>query len=67
MRYVCSHCHARFEAEPEEPDKECPSCKAEAGLEPVKEGTPPAMRYFGVVLAIAATVTIGGVVAGIVS
>lgn len=67
MRYVCSHCHARFEAEPEEPDKVCPNCKAEAGLEVVHEGTPPAMRYFGFVLLAAAVATVGGVLAGIVS
>ena len=67
MRYTCSQCHAGFEAEPDNEHMVCPSCKAEAGLEPAKESTPAAMRYFGAVLLALAVLAIGGVFAGLVS
>ena len=67
MRYTCSQCHAGFEGTPDDEHMVCPSCKAEAGLEPVKESTPAAMRYFGAVLLALAVLAIGGAVAGMMS
>ncbi|NVB40772.1 zinc ribbon domain-containing protein [Pseudenhygromyxa sp. WMMC2535] len=52
MPFVCSRCHTHFEAEADAEHMACPNCKAEAGLEPVKSGAPPAMRYFGGILAL---------------
>lgn len=60
MPYVCSHCHTRFEAEADDHEKACPNCRAEAGLEVVKEDTPRAMQYFGTILAAAAAFAILG-------
>jgi hypothetical protein len=67
MRYACSQCHTVFEAAADDEHKVCPNCKAEAGLEHVKETIPPAMRYFGGVLLALALLAIGGIVAGIAS
>lgn len=67
MRYACSYCHTIFEAEPDAEHKACPTCKAEAGLEPVKTGAPNAMRYFGLVLLVIAVLAVGGVVVGVLS
>ena len=64
MRYVCSNCHTPVEAQADDEHKVCPNCKAEAGIEPVKEGTPPAMQYFGAVLLVAALAALGGAFAG---
>jgi hypothetical protein len=66
MPYVCSFCHARFEAEPAA-DKKCPNCKAEAGLEPAPGGTPKPMRYFGLCLLAIAILAIGAVLVGVTS
>lgn len=66
MRYVCSYCHTRFEAEPA-PHLVCPKCKAEAGLEWVVAGPPPAMRYFGLFLLVTTILAIGGVLVGVTS
>lgn len=67
MRYTCSQCHTSLDAEPEDEHKVCPGCKAEAGIEPVKDDTPEAMQYFGLVLLIAALVTVGGALVGMAS
>lgn len=67
MRYLCSQCHAGLEAEPEDEHKVCPSCKAEAGLEPIKETVPDAMRYFGAILLTLSVLAIGGVAVGMMS
>ncbi len=49
--YLCSHCHTQFDAEEELGEGlQCPTCKVEAGLEPVKDGTPFAMKAFGLVV-----------------
>jgi hypothetical protein len=64
MRYVCSYCHTRFEAEPA-PILECPNCKAEAGLEWVAGEPPPPVRYFGLFLLVTTILTLGGVVVGV--
>ena len=66
MRYTCSHCHTSLDAEPEDEHKVCPNCKAEAGIEPVKSETPPAMRYFGAILLVIGVVTVFGSLAGVV-
>ena len=60
MRYVCSYCHTPVEAQADDEHKVCSNCGAEAGIEPVKDETPPAMRYFGTVLALAAIAALGG-------
>jgi len=65
MRYVCSRCHSAVEADPEAEHFACPNCQAEAGIEAVKDETPPAMQYFGVVLLVAAIATIGGSLFGL--
>lgn len=53
MQYHCSRCHYRLEApagkDGDGGELQCPRCKAEAGLEPVK-GTPMPMWYFAVFL-----------------
>ena len=49
--YLCSHCHTQFDSEDELGEGlQCPNCKVEAGLEPVKDGTPFAMKAFGLVV-----------------
>lgn len=65
MRFVCSRCHTHFDGDPEDEELACPNCKAEAGLEQVKEGTPSAMRYFGIVLALAGVFAIIGTLVGV--
>jgi hypothetical protein len=67
MRYVCSNCHTPLDGEPTDEHQVCPSCKAEAGIEPVKEHTPMAMQLFGIVLLVAAIATIGGSLVGLTS
>lgn len=66
MPYVCSFCHARFEAEPAA-DKKCPNCKSEAGLEPVQSEPPMPMRYFGLFLLVTTILAIGAVLVGVTS
>lgn len=66
MRYVCSFCHERFEAEPA-PLPVCPNCKAEAGIERVVGEPPNAMRYFGVFLLVTTALALGGVLIGATS
>jgi hypothetical protein len=66
MRLLCSHCHTVFDAEPDEPHKSCPNCKAEAGLEPVKTTTPNVMRYFGLALAVLALFAVGSLLLAVV-
>lgn len=66
MRYVCSYCHTRFEAEPA-PHLVCPNCKAEAGLERVVGEPPPAVRYFGVFLLVTTILALGGALIGATS
>lgn len=63
MAYLCSKCHTRLEGEGDSAPERCTNCGAEAGLEKEK-GVPPAMRYFGLVLAGAALAAFSG---GIVS
>jgi len=56
----CSQCHTVFSLEEEGTEHHaCPTCKAEAGLEPVT-GVPPAMRMFGAVLGLVVLVAIAG-------
>jgi hypothetical protein len=50
MQVLCSNCHTSFAVAPEDEHKFCPNCKAEAGLEPIKEGIPTVMMLFGSVL-----------------
>jgi len=62
VAYVCSQCHTRLEGQGEggtEPPHRCTTCGAEAGLEKEK-GVPPAMRYFGFVVAGAAVAALSG-------
>ena len=66
MPYVCSFCHARFEAEPAA-DKKCPNCKAEAGLEPAPGELAKPRRYFGVFLLVTTILAIGAVLVGVSS
>ncbi|WP_165704105.1 hypothetical protein [Enhygromyxa salina] len=65
MRYVCSNCHTPLDAEPTDEHKVCPRCKAEAGIEPVKDKPPMAMQLFGIVLLVAAVATVGGSLLGL--
>jgi len=67
MRVLCSNCHTAFEVKPEEEHKFCPNCKAEAGLEPIRDDTPKPMQLFGSVLLIVAIFTIGGALLGMLS
>ena len=60
MIFVCSRCHTQFSGDAEDEELSCPNCKAMAGLEPLKEGVPDAMRSFGLVLAVAGLVAIVG-------
>ena len=64
MRVLCSHCHTAFEVAPEEEHKFCPNCKAEAGLEPIRDDTPKPMRMFAVVLLVLAVLVVGGSLLG---
>ncbi|MFO7561162.1 MAG: hypothetical protein R6X02_00860 [Enhygromyxa sp.] len=65
MRVLCSHCHTAFEVAAEEEHKFCPNCKAEAGLEPIREGTPKPMRLFGAVLLVLVVLVVGGSLIGL--
>jgi hypothetical protein len=65
MRVLCSYCHTAFEVKPEEEHKFCPTCKSEAGLEPIREDTAPAMQLFGTVLLVVTVLVIGGSVIGL--
>ncbi|PRQ02122.1 hypothetical protein ENSA5_25810 [Enhygromyxa salina] len=67
MRYVCSYCHTPIEAEPDDEHKVCPRCKAEAGIEPVKDKAPVAMQYFGLILLVAGVMAVGGSFFGLAS
>jgi hypothetical protein len=66
MRVLCSHCHTAFEVAPEQEHKSCPTCKAEAGLEPIRDDTPPPMKMFGAVLLVLAVTILGGSLLGVV-
>jgi hypothetical protein len=66
MRYVCSFCHAKFEADPTA-DKKCPNCKAEAGLEQFQTEPPRPMRYFGLFLLVTTVLALGSVLIGATS
>jgi uncharacterized paraquat-inducible protein A len=59
--YRCSQCHTAFEAEAE-PER-CPSCGAEAGLEP-QHRAPMPMRLFGVWLVSAIVLAVAAGVVG---
>ncbi|MEM6995035.1 MAG: hypothetical protein AAF721_31265 [Myxococcota bacterium] len=62
MGVRCSQCHTEFTLESEGAGDEhgaCPTCGAEAGLEPVK-AVPPAMRAFGTVLGTVIVVAVVG-------
>ena len=65
MRVLCSHCHTAFEVAPEQEHKFCPNCKAEAGLEPIRDDIPQPMRLFGTVLLVLAVMVVGGVLVGL--
>ena len=58
MHYLCARCHHEFAVEGEG-ELVCPSCGAEAGLEPI-HGVPVAMKIFGMVLAAVVVFAIGG-------
>ena len=58
---TCSRCHCELEQPEESESAKCPSCGAEAGLEPVK-ATPFPMRLFAFSLVGAALVAVSGVV-----
>lgn len=62
---MCSNCHTAFEVQPEDEHKVCPSCKAEAGLEPIRKDTPMAMQYFGSLLLVVAVLVVGGGLIGL--
>jgi len=57
VRYHCSTCHARFDADAE--PSECPRCHAEAGLER-QTGTALPIRLFGALLACVITAALVG-------
>ena len=63
MEYRCARCHTKFAVADGEEPHACPSCKAEAGLEPVKK-VPMPMALFGLVLGCA---LIASVVGGVLS
>ncbi len=50
MHYACSRCHEHFESDVT--PKECPKCKAEAGLEPLGGKIPFPMAVFGIIVAL---------------
>jgi hypothetical protein len=65
MRVLCSNCHTAFEVAPEDEHKVCPTCKAEAGLEPIKDGIPTVMKLFGSVLVAVAVLVVAGSLIGL--
>jgi hypothetical protein len=67
MRYVCGNCHTPLDIEPSTEVKVCPACKAEAGIEAIKDQLPMAMQLFGLILLVAAIVTLGGSFVGLTS
>lgn len=67
MPYLCSRCHTRFDAEADAHEMACPSCHAEAGLEPVKTEVPMAMQLFGTVLALATFLAVLGSALALIS
>ena len=79
MQLRCSYCHTVFAPAAEDREEAeqsaggdahvaevtCPNCRAEAGLEVVETETPKPMRWFAIILAAAAFVTLGGSLAGL--
>ncbi|MCA9655550.1 MAG: hypothetical protein H6712_06030 [Myxococcales bacterium] len=60
MSYRCARCHHEFSAPSEgEGELACPSCGAEAGLEPI-HGIPLAMKLFGMLVAGVVVLAVGG-------
>lgn len=56
MEYLCAKCHHAFSGEDAH---RCPNCGAEAGLEET-HAVPPAMKYFGVLVAGVLAIALGG-------
>ena len=63
MEFHCSRCHERIQGPETGEPEQCPRCKAEAGLEPVKK-TPRPMLLFAAFLGTAVLATL---VSGIVT
>ena len=66
VTYVCSQCHTHLQGEGDnhaERPHRCTNCGAEAGIEPVA-GVPPAMRFFGFIVAGAAVAALSGGIVG---
>lgn len=59
MQLHCAQCHHAWAIDEGSQPEACPNCGAEAGLEP-EHGIPPAMRYFGFVLALVVVVALSG-------
>lgn len=66
VKLRCSQCHTEFErSAADQPEMgqsvhdRCPTCNAEAGLEPIK-AVPPAMRAFGALLGAAVVLAVAG-------
>jgi len=59
MEYRCARCHTAISVADGDSPHACPSCKAEAGLEPHKK-IPTAMALFGLVIGCALVVTVVG-------
>ena len=65
MDVRCANCHTAFSVDEGDEEAQCPTCKAEAGLEPAK-AVPPAMRSFGLLLAaILVSALVGDILARI--
>lgn len=57
MQFRCSRCHTSIDAQDDSEPESCPTCHAEAGLEPVKS-LPFAMGLFGLVIGGALVATV---------
>ena len=57
MQFRCSRCHTSIAAKDDSEPESCPTCHAEAGLEPVKS-LPFAMGLFGLVVGSALVATV---------
>jgi hypothetical protein len=63
MQFHCAQCHHAWSVEGDSEPEACPNCGAEAGLE-AEHGVPPAMRYFGLLLAFVIVTALSGAMYG---